>query len=390
MKIQKIVMKLSTIILILSILLAVNLPVFAADNASQSGWLNYQSGGSIFVPKSFSATSLRGNSLSQGYVYEYFNEWQQMTFKTGEYDISGHTGDYSVLINYYDQLMQTLPKAVYNNISENTFSISGYSGDNIYYIQYTVDHGSLYTIEMNYPTANRKVCDMYVESFCYSFSTTGYMLNSIADEKPGPADLDIIRADINYPNYSWMYLDEYRNAVVSHDKAVYCFKDPDNDVWRKDNYFTVNRKSAVTILAESEGYACVIINGTNKCGWINKKYLKINNAAQANYPYVSNEASLRDGEYNCLIDWSLNPMLADYYLSFNIDGATFTYPMDSQIIITVYGWGQDGYHEIEYSCFELDRDRYSNCFDFMPGNSSEATVVIKNGTIVSLSIRYAE
>lgn len=133
----------------------------------------------------------------------------------------------------------------------------------------------------------------------------------------------------------------------------------------------------------------MILTGTNKCGWINQKYLQVKNTSQAQ---TSNSMGtmLTDGEYSCIIDWTLNARLADYYLSFRTGGTTYTYPMDSQIMITVYGFGQDGYHEIEYTCEELDRDRYGNHYDFMPGNSSEANITIKNGTITSLSIRYAE
>ena len=324
---------------------------------------------------------------------------------------------------------------------------------------------------------------------------------------PSATDLDAIRSDIKYPNYQWMYLDEYISAEVTA-KSAYCFKDPDNDIWRDGNVFIVYRGTEVTIHAKSEGYACVILTGTNDAGWINEAYLSEKYSYTTNpsqqrqvsigapgpkdlqgcneqvqypkagnwlqnyetkylktkygkcaylryrpssdsdyYDYVyerakvtvlarengfslvrSNEGmagwvtssllydsypgtvperqqstdnaassqsifydvNLRDGEYNCLIDWTLNPMLADYNLSFSIDGVTYTCPMNRQIMVTVYGWGQDGYHEIEYTCAELDTDRYDNHYDFKPGNSSEATIIIENGIIVSLSIHYVE
>ena len=69
---------------------------------------------------------------------------------------------------------------------------------------------------------------------------------------PSADDLDRIGADIKYPNYNRMYLDSYINATVNRE-AVYCFKDPDNDIWRKGNYFVVYRGTDVTILAKSEG-----------------------------------------------------------------------------------------------------------------------------------------
>ena len=60
--------------------------------------------------------------------------------------------------------------------------------------------------------------------------------------------------------------------MVTH-KEVYVFKDPDTDVWRRGNYFTVRYGTQVTILAKSQGYACVIFNDTNRAGWINLDYL---------------------------------------------------------------------------------------------------------------------
>ena len=89
---------------------------------------------------------------------------------------------------------------------------------------------------------------------------------------PSAADLDEIRSDIKYPNYDWMYLNEYISAEVTP-RSVYCFKDPDNDIWRDGNVFIVYGGTEVTILAKSEGYACVILTGTNYSGWINDAYL---------------------------------------------------------------------------------------------------------------------
>ncbi len=337
-----------------------------------------------------------------------------------------------------------------------------------------------------------------------SFGTSA---SAAVDVRPSAADLDAIRSDIKYPNYDWMYLDEYVSAEVTP-RSVYCFKDPDSDIWRDGNVFIVYGGTEVTILAKSEGYSCVILTGTNYAGWINDSYLsekysytdrtnqiiqvsgtpgprdlqgcneqvqypkpgnwlqnyetkylktkygvcaylrykptadsdyydyvyekasvtvlarengfslvksnegmagwvtssllydsypgvssdgqQITNAFQTQISMQSIDTALKDGDYVGSIDWTLNPRLADYSLSFSTGGRTYVYPMDSRITITVYGMGQDGYHEIEYTCEELDMDRHDGHFDFLPGNVSEATISIKNGTIVSLLIRYAE
>lgn len=103
---------------------------------------------------------------------------------------------------------------------------------------------------------------------------SGQLEGTEADKagKPSAADLDNIHANIKYPNSDFMYLDEYISATVTH-RAVYCFRDPDHDIWRNGNYYTVTRGTQVTILAESMGYACVIIDGLHDAGWINVDYL---------------------------------------------------------------------------------------------------------------------
>ena len=96
---------------------------------------------------------------------------------------------------------------------------------------------------------------------------------------PSAADLDAIHANIVYPHRVDMYLPYYKTAKVTPSPgktAVYAFKDPDskNDPMRSGNYFTVSRDTEVTVLAESSGYSCVIINESPKtAGWINSNYL---------------------------------------------------------------------------------------------------------------------
>ena len=120
-----------------------------------------------------------------------------------------------------------------------------------------------------------------------SYGSLAYAGNGLG---PCAGDLDAIHSDIKYPNCDWMYLDEYISAEVAR-KSVYCFKDPDNDIWREGNVFIVPGGTEVTILAKSEGYACVILNGTSYAGWINEAYLSekysysINAETQNKLPY---------------------------------------------------------------------------------------------------------
>ena len=245
----------------------------SADTAGasiQNGWLSYRNGGSVYIPDGF---TLRETIDAEGYGYNFYNGRQQMYLGTSEQRFPDDYDATEVLSTEYYRLTASLPKAVYDDRSENSFTLSGYEDSHIYYVQYLFDHDTLYTISFHYPIANRAVCDPIVETVCNSFSASGAAKDSGLRKSPGPWDLDAIGADIKYPNYDWMYLSDYKYAVVSHDRAVYCFKDPDTDIWRKGNYFTVSRGTAVTILAESQGYACVILTGTRKAGWINMDYL---------------------------------------------------------------------------------------------------------------------
>ena len=100
---------------------------------------------------------------------------------------------------------------------------------------------------------------------------------------PSSSDLDAIHADIVYPSSDSMYLENYKIAVINRN-AVYAFKDPmtKHDPMRKGNYYTVTRGTEVTVLAESSGYSCVIINETQTAGWINSNYLEVKQIVQQN------------------------------------------------------------------------------------------------------------
>ena len=253
----------------------------SADTAGasiQNGWLSYRNGGCLYIPEGF---TLWETIDAEGYGYNFYNGRQQMYLGTTEQRFPNDYNASEVLATEYYRLTESLPKAVYDDRSENSFTLSGYEGSHIYYVQHLFEHHTLYTISFRYPIVNRAVCDPIVETVCNSFSASGEAKEFGMKNTPGPWDLDAIGANIKYPNYDWMYLSDYQYAVVSHDRAVYCFKDPDSDIWRKGNYFTVNRGTAITILAESQGYACVILTGTRKAGWINMDYLSFMGTEQA-------------------------------------------------------------------------------------------------------------
>ena len=162
-------------------ILAICVPAYAeTGTAVNNGWLNYSSGGCVFIPECFSLYSSHGASLSDGFTCDYNYPAQSMTISITERDVSDYPSYSDIIVDNYYYLLDVLPEAVYNVKYQNEFTLSAYAGKNIYYIQQTLDHGTLYTLEFNYPTANRRVCDSIVEQVCASFSTSGY-------NKPGTA-----------------------------------------------------------------------------------------------------------------------------------------------------------------------------------------------------------
>ncbi len=96
------------------------------------------------------------------------------------------------------------------------------------------------------------------------------------ERKPSAADLDAINANITYPRNEY-YLSEYITKYVQasgNRRAVYAFINPNNQIGLTEgNYFTVYNGTEVTVIAQSSGYACVIIPSMNRAAWINSIYL---------------------------------------------------------------------------------------------------------------------
>ncbi len=241
----------------------------------QQGNLYFQNGGSVSIPDGFTDCSNAGPHLLNGVYYEFYNAGQNMVIRISEIPTASFASAGSdILTVEYNSFLAALPSPTYNVKNQSSFVLSGYSGPNIYYIYEMLSNSVVYTLEFVYPTANRYICDGILETVVASLSTTGgsVVISGGSAHKPGPADLDAIHSDIRYPNYDWMYLNDYIYATVIRD-ACWCFKDPDSDVWREGNYFKVYRGTEVKIIAEGSGYACVILSGTNLSGWINTAHL---------------------------------------------------------------------------------------------------------------------
>ena len=234
----------------------------------------YTYGGSAYIPKGFSAIHLDHSKDYVGYYYDFYDDSQEMLISLSEALTEVYPVSEQDLVDVmYSSYKIELPRAVYDAKEKDWFELSGYDSDSIYYIRCKRANHAFYTVWFYYPTINRRVCDRIVEQVCNDFSTDWPRAVGRLGACPSPADLDAIRSDAKYPNYSWMYLDHYEYATMNRD--AYCFKDPDTDVWRRGNFFTVRKYTPMIILAKSEGYACVILDGTNLSGWINLNYMTI-------------------------------------------------------------------------------------------------------------------
>ena len=91
-----------------------------------------------------------------------------------------------------------------------------------------------------------------------------------AEGKPGPQDLQEISSQIEYPKKD-DYLENYQYAVVRAPRghSVFGFGSADH----QGSSYTVLNGEKVKILAEREGYSCVIVLSQSKGRWINTKYL---------------------------------------------------------------------------------------------------------------------
>ena len=234
--------------------------------------VNFYYGGSAVIPNSFFSTNIDHTDEYWGFYYDFYDYLQDMQISLAEAPVESYpVVEQDLVDTMYSSCKRELPKAVYDAKEKTWFELSGYEGEYIYYIRCKLANHAFYTIWFYYPTRNRRVCDRVVEQVCRDFTTDWPCAQNWSGLKPSPRDLDAIRSDAKYPNYSWMYLDYYEYATMNRD--AYCFKDPDNDIWRKGNVFTVRKGTHVTILAKSEGYGCVILDGTNLSGWINLNYM---------------------------------------------------------------------------------------------------------------------
>ena len=141
------------------------------NRAIDNGWINFQHGGSIFIPDSFESIEWDEEYLTSQ-TYSFYDYDQDMIISLEERGTESYFANESDIINEeYDDYVEIMPEAVYNVKNKNDFTLSGYEDDNIYYLYCKMANHTVYTILFYYPTANRTHCDPVVEKTCNSFST---------------------------------------------------------------------------------------------------------------------------------------------------------------------------------------------------------------------------
>ena len=93
--------------------------------------------------------------------------------------------------------------------------------------------------------------------------------------KPSDADLYAIGSDIRYPKYG-SYLSAYRhgsiNSPYGSDVSVYSFYYAEPMESNKRS-IDLPHGTSVTVIAEENGFACVIVDGLNQACWVNAGYI---------------------------------------------------------------------------------------------------------------------
>lgn len=106
----------------------------------------------------------------------------------------------------------------------------------------------------------------------YNYLSTEPYVPNVSSGVPNAGDLDAVYSHIVYPRAN-QYLSAYRKSTVDppNGQGVYAFVDP----VAKTNgyYFVVMPGEEVTVLAEYNGFCCVILDRQGRAAWINADYL---------------------------------------------------------------------------------------------------------------------
>ena len=128
-------------------------------------------GGSIQIPGNYSNVSTDEVRAQEGYFYDFYNAKDDMTISLSEVMALEYPEDPEDIIEgEYAFWLDSMPPATYKDKTADSFTLSGYNGNRIYYIQYHVVDDVVYTIEFDCPIKNQDTCSQIVDLVVASFS----------------------------------------------------------------------------------------------------------------------------------------------------------------------------------------------------------------------------
>ena len=150
----------------------------ATDTPAQSdapesaiGWVDAEIA-RFYVPEGFTESDYEGQAKAPDvYPYSYTRPDLDMTIDVARLAAPETNIGESWFEDSYDYYL-TAVDVTYNTISENSFTISGYADDNVYYIYEAKTGDQGLEVSITYPGANKDVCDGIVEDFIKSLSFT--------------------------------------------------------------------------------------------------------------------------------------------------------------------------------------------------------------------------
>ena len=142
---------------------------------------SFENGAQLVLPGSFAGGEGYGDSTSS-VSYSFYDVRQSMDLILTETiaESAGLSGK-ALLDQMYASVQENYPYSTYDSQKSDRFTLSGYSGSEIYYVEAHLVDGVVYAMEMYYPIKNRSVCDRYVESICESFSAGVSTVSGTAD-----------------------------------------------------------------------------------------------------------------------------------------------------------------------------------------------------------------
>lgn len=144
-------------------------PEQADISGSAIGWIDAEIA-RFYIPEKFVESDYEGHAKAPGMrSYSYTRSDLNMSIDIACLTAPEINIGENWLEDSYDYYNQT-DGITYNTSSENAFTVSGLSGDNVYYIHEERIGDQGIEVSINYPAANKNECDRILEDFMKNLS----------------------------------------------------------------------------------------------------------------------------------------------------------------------------------------------------------------------------